>query len=415
MRRALPVLAGILCAAALVTASLIAMYRDVIPFRDWPTFGGSGSGSEQVIAQRVAPRIERAGGLRGPGEGTVVPATILTPTLRVGSSAPAEADAGETSEAPTRGVETDGDEDGDGLNDASEKRLGTRAHKADTDDDGIPDGWEARHDLNPLVASDASADADSDGLTNRTEYVVDRDPHVADTNGDGVPDGDDDLDGDGVPNAVEQALSLNPAKRVSLGTTPDGDRDADHDGLPNATELRLGLDPARADTTGMPDGKVDSDGDGLSNEVEVALGLDPARASTGDVPDGDADADADGLPNAAGDRARAEPGEGRQRRQRRRRTAPRTPTATASPTRPSSPPGTDPAKADEPAEDKPGTGDAARGRRCPRPRTRPRRRPRRSSPRPTTTPATPEQPAKGHRHRHRPNRPDPQRRGRGPG
>ena len=297
-------------------------------------FGGAGAAGEQVIAQRVAPRIERAGGLRGPGEGTVVPATILTPSLRVGSSAPAEADAGETSEAPTRGVESDGDEDGDGLNDASEKRLGTRAHKADTDDDGIPDGWEARHDLNPLVASDAAADADSDGLTNRTEYVVDRDPHVADTNGDGVPDGADDVDGDGVPNAVEQSLSLNPVKRVSLGTTPDGDRDADHDGLPNATELRLGLDPARADTTGMPDGKVDSDGDGLSNEVEVALGLDPARASTGDLPDGDADADADGLPNALEIELGLNP-----RRPTATTTAwptaPRTPTATASRTRPS--------------------------------------------------------------------------------
>ena len=399
MRRALPVLAGILCAAALVTASLIAMYRDVIPFQDWPTFGGSGSGTEQVIAQRVAPRIERAGGLRGPGEGTVVPATILTPTtLRVGSSAPAEADAGETSQAPTRGVETDGDEDGDGLNDASEKRLGTRAHKADTDDDGIPDGWEARHDLNPLVASDASADADSDGLTNRTEYVVDRDPHVADTNGDGVPDGDDDLDGDGVPNAVEQALSLNPAKRVSLGTTPDGDRDADHDGLPNATELRLGLDPARADTTGMPDGQVDSDGDGLSNEVEVALGLDPSRASTGDVPDGDADTDTDGLPNALEielglnpakvdsddngvvDGAEDTDGDG---------------VANAAELAA----GTDPAKADKPAEDKP------------QPETEPADdAPATEDETSTTTPEQPatEKPAKSHRHRHRPNRPDPQ-------
>ena len=39
----------------------------------------------------------------------------------------------------------------------------------DSDDDGMPDGWEDTYNLNPLV-DDASGDSDSDGLSNLGEY-----------------------------------------------------------------------------------------------------------------------------------------------------------------------------------------------------------------------------------------------------
>ena len=42
---------------------------------------------------------------------------------------------------------------------------------ADTDKDGMPDGWENAKGLNPGEASDASKDRDGDGYTNIEEYI----------------------------------------------------------------------------------------------------------------------------------------------------------------------------------------------------------------------------------------------------
>jgi len=46
----------------------------------------------------------------------------------------------------------------------------------DNDNDGMPDEWEKRYNLNPLV-SDASTDSDKDGSTNLQEYKADTDPN----------------------------------------------------------------------------------------------------------------------------------------------------------------------------------------------------------------------------------------------
>lgn len=61
------------------------------------------------------------------------------------------------------------DPDGDGLLTWRERELGTNPNVADTDADGMPDGWEVNNGLNPLV-NDASADSDGDGFTNLYEY-----------------------------------------------------------------------------------------------------------------------------------------------------------------------------------------------------------------------------------------------------
>jgi len=63
-------------------------------------------------------------------------------------------------------------------------------YTADTDADGLPDGWEVQHGLAPLV-DDSALDGDADGLNNTLEYASQTDPASADSDGDGVSDGDE--------------------------------------------------------------------------------------------------------------------------------------------------------------------------------------------------------------------------------
>ncbi|MBN1510878.1 MAG: hypothetical protein JXB13_02600, partial [Phycisphaerae bacterium] len=71
----------------------------------------------------------------------------------------------------------------------------------DTDGDGIEDGWEADHGLNPKSGEDAWADADSDGLANHDEFSLDGDPGDGDTDGDGAGDLAEAIAGTGLANA----------------------------------------------------------------------------------------------------------------------------------------------------------------------------------------------------------------------
>ncbi|MEC7862183.1 MAG: LamG-like jellyroll fold domain-containing protein, partial [Verrucomicrobiota bacterium] len=53
----------------------------------------------------------------------------------------------------------------------------------DDDDDGLPDWWEDKNDID-----DPGADPDQDGLTNEDEFQAGTDPHESDTDGDGFND-----------------------------------------------------------------------------------------------------------------------------------------------------------------------------------------------------------------------------------
>ena len=83
------------------------------------------------------------------------------------------------------------DWDGDGLTNSEEQNHGTNMNNADSDGDGLPDGWEVSNGLNPTNGGDANADPDGDGLTNAQEYATGTNPNNADTDGDGKPDNTD--------------------------------------------------------------------------------------------------------------------------------------------------------------------------------------------------------------------------------
>ena len=150
--------------------------------------------------------------------------------------------------------------------------TGTDPLCADTDRDGLPDGWESAHGMNPLVSNwtdgdprtDADADPDHDGLTNAQEASLGLDPFQPDTDGDGMDDG------------WESRHGFDPA--VHNGQTDSLDDDAaadpDGDGLTNAEECAWGTNPFATDT----------DGDGVNDGVEVTQSSDPADPTDGGLP-----------------------------------------------------------------------------------------------------------------------------------
>jgi hypothetical protein len=78
----------------------------------------------------------------------------------------------------------------------------------DDDNDNLPDIWETKYGLNPLLASDAELDLDNDSLTNLEEFITGTLPNEEDSDGDTLTDGSEikkyysnpmasDSDGDG--------------------------------------------------------------------------------------------------------------------------------------------------------------------------------------------------------------------------
>ncbi|MCE7736967.1 MAG: hypothetical protein GPJ54_18930 [Candidatus Heimdallarchaeota archaeon] len=164
-----------------------------------------------------------------------------------------------------------GDDDEDGLANEIEFKLNSDAENADTDGDGITDGWELTHQLNFKI-DDSKSDPDEDGLNNLEEFEANTNPYSSDTDGDNIPDlyevknnldptiydSDKDLDNDGITNLDEYLLGFNPMKK-----------DTDSDGMDDGWELRNGLNAT------YDDSNQDPDGDGVKNYWEYNLGLDP--------------------------------------------------------------------------------------------------------------------------------------------
>ena len=173
------------------------------------------------------------------GDIVVEPTPTPTPTVEP-TDVPTETPTDEPSATPTEEptptpiIDTESDQDLDGLPDYIEDELGTDPLKADTDDDGLSD---------------------------YIEIMIGYDPIVPDSDGDGVLDGNEDYDNDGLTNVQE----------IQIGTQL-GIEDTDSDGLIDGDELNIyGTDPLNPD----------SDGDGIYDGDEIAIGKNPADPTDG--------------------------------------------------------------------------------------------------------------------------------------
>ena len=178
-----------------------------------------------------------------------------------------------------------------------EFRNNTAPNDNDTDDDGMWDGWEVYYNMNPLDAYDSTVDNDEDGFdvnhngtleeeeehNNLLEFQADTHPYIADTDADGMWDGWEwfygldplnpldaniDTDNDGVINRLEyNNTAAGPYIEVdNITSSHPNNNDTDDDGLLDGQELFIYLtDPTSNDT----------DGDGMPDGWEVKYGLNP--------------------------------------------------------------------------------------------------------------------------------------------
>lgn len=124
----------------------------------------------------------------------------------------------------------DQDGDNDGVLDGNE----------DFDSDAMPNAWELKYGLNPVV-NDNAGDLDGDSLLNGAEYSWQTLPNDVDTDNDGLSDFYE----------VGSTFTGNPYSAIEMDTDgdglSDGDEDFDHDSLPNAWEFQHSRDPLSAD------------------------------------------------------------------------------------------------------------------------------------------------------------------------
>jgi hypothetical protein len=164
----------------------------------------------------------------------------------------------------------EGDLDGDGLADDTERIMGTDPALADTDGDGMPDGWEVQSSLNPLE-NDALGDLDSDGLANMTEWFWGASPTNTDSDADGLSDvaeltgsvmgylsdpANPDTDGDGIPDGQDLFTNSPQGDQNGDGVPDASDINDDSDGLLDGDEIAVGASVINADSDadGVPDG-----------------------------------------------------------------------------------------------------------------------------------------------------------------
>jgi hypothetical protein len=275
----------------------------------------------RVLARKLSPSYTPAAG--SPTIAPAVSATAAPVTTTPAASTPAApAAAAPAASVPVLSAYEQcqaaaianpaGDQDSDGMPSATERTYHLDPCIADTDGDGMVDGYEYQValDLNnngsalpypgtgpwprPWAATDGSEDFDGDGLTLAEEY------HLWWFKGHHFPvtEYSDGLQASG------GRLPVDPQHPATLdlngsGALTDDERDADGDGLSNIVELHVRglqswwngvlhekpytlrpfdeLDPTvkDGDGDGVPDGADDQDADGFSNLVEMQMDRGP--------------------------------------------------------------------------------------------------------------------------------------------
>jgi hypothetical protein len=248
---------------------------------------------KRFTSRKLSPTVGPAGsGITAPG---VTPPSAYEQCLSAAQANPA------------------GDQDADTLSNQLEQKIGTDPCRADTDTDGLSDGWEYQSALdlnsralpypgkkpwpNALDPNDGGNDYDGDGLTASEEFAlwqyVGSPVH---------PDGTLGAYSDGTQNSGGIVLTGSSPAQQALdynrdGILTDDERDADGDGLSNHVEwnnegqqqwwkdryttetpysLRTfsdlsAIDPD-TDGDGVLDGADDQDADGYDNFTEMQLG-----------------------------------------------------------------------------------------------------------------------------------------------
>ncbi len=201
------------------------------------------------------------------------------------------------------------DADGDGLTYGLEFYINTQPQDWDSDNDGLPDGWEWQYGLNPLSATGingSTGDPDGDSLTNLNEYQY------------SIPSN---WDSTSTPNELDngvwwngtvpvsnwdeesamqliQGLGSDGADEDPMGNICFNNFDDDHDGMVDNWDGDGDGDADCATDDDDGDGSIDedpdgwdTDGDGMPDGWEVANGLDPTSNSNDDGTNGDPDGD----------------------------------------------------------------------------------------------------------------------------
>lgn len=192
------------------------------------------------------------------------------------------------------------DQDGDGLTNIEECRLGTLPSEADSDDDGVEDGEEVvgfSLGGQTWYSDPLSADTNNDDLDDGTE-LTSRDGNATpdDTDSDGTPDlWDRDNDGDGVSDSQDLSPYFDSREEAGTAGTYDGD---------NPFELILN-DLDEGDLTTVEFHVVPTDPDHLQYSMSVFNWTDTDYQGQIQDTDGhsfyDEDSTLSASPNAEGD------------------------------------------------------------------------------------------------------------------
>jgi hypothetical protein len=163
----------------------------------------------------------------------------------------------------------------------------------DSDDDGMPDGWEYTYGFDPNSNADRYLDPDGDGLVNLGEFYAGSNPQLYDTDADGLPDGQEVVFGSDPQDIDTDNDGLLDGREVW---------DRDLDGTPDGGFFPNWYTGADMDNDGFVDGPTDwdTDGDGMPDGWEVLDSFGRIRSTAldpNDASDADDDPDGDGLSN----------------------------------------------------------------------------------------------------------------------